>query len=200
MTSKPSTMKSICVFCGSSKGKDEYFSTIANDLGRRLAESNIKLIYGGAKIGLMGRVAKSCQQNGGKVIGVIPEFLDKIEITNTEADELYQTTSMHERKMKMSELSEGFIALPGGFGTLEELAEILTWSQLGLIKAPIGILNINGYYDHLIQLFEHMKVNELLKPENMNLVLIDSSVDGLLTKMENFTPPETSFMEKLDLT
>lgn len=193
-------MKSICVFCGSSSGSDRSFTNVANELGQQLAKDNITLVYGGAKIGLMGTVAKTCQDNGGKVIGVIPEFLDKIEITNTGADELYQTKSMHERKQKMSELSEGFIALPGGFGTLEELAEILTWAQLGLIKAPIGILNVNGYYDHLIQMFEHMKASQLLKPENMDLVLVDDNVEGLLSKMRDFEPPKTSFMEKLDLT
>lgn len=193
-------MKSICVFCGSSMGKDKAFETAAVELGKQLAGRSIDLIYGGAKIGLMGTVAKSCQSNGGKVIGVIPTFLDQVEITNTDVDELYETKSMHERKQKMSELAEGFIALPGGFGTLEELAEILTWAQLGLIKAPIGILNINGYYDHLMALFKQMNLNGLLRDENLNLMVTDKTANGLLLKMEKFTPQETSFIKKLNLT
>lgn len=193
-------MNSICVFCGSSLGKDPAFQNTAVELGELLAQKDIKLVYGGSKIGIMGTVAKSCKQSGGYVIGVIPTFLDKIEISNTDANELIKTTSMHERKKKMSELSEGFIALPGGFGTLEELCEILTWGQLGLIRGPIGILNVNGYYDHLLALFSHMNNQGLLSTENMGLFVSADNVKELVSKMEEFTPPTTSFHQKLNLT
>jgi len=192
-------MKSICVFCGSSLGNDPDFEKVAFNLGMKLAEKNISLVYGGAKIGLMGAVAKGCAKNNGKVIGVIPTFLDKREITNTDADELYQTKSMHERKMKMTELSEGFIALPGGFGTMDELCEILTWSQLGLVKHPIGLLNINGYFDQLLALFHHMNKKALVKDEDAKLLLHDTEIDSLLAKMSAFEPKQNSFLDKLDL-
>lgn len=192
-------MKSICVFCGSSLGNDPNFEKEAFNLGMKLAEKNISLVYGGAKIGLMGAVAKGCAKNNGKVIGVIPTFLDKREITNTDADELYQTKSMHERKMKMTKLSEGFIALTGGFGTMDELCEILTWSQLGLVKHPIGLLNINGYFDQLLALFNHMNKKALVKDEDAKLLLHDTEIDSLLAKMGAFEPKQNSFLDKLDL-
>ena len=192
-------MKSICVFCGSSIGNDPEFEIQATGLGVKLAELNVALVYGGSKIGLMGAVAKGCADNGGKVIGVIPHFLDQVEITNMDADELYQTESMHERKMKMSQISEGFIALPGGFGTMDELCEILTWAQLGLVKHPIGLLNINGYFDHLIALFNHMNTNQLVKNQDLELLLYDDNIDRLLQKMKDFIPSKNSFLDKLDL-
>ncbi|MFY0653123.1 MAG: TIGR00730 family Rossman fold protein [Cyclobacteriaceae bacterium] len=192
-------MKSICVFCGSSMGNDPLFEAQAVKLGAALAERQISLVYGGAKVGLMGAVANGCADAGGNVIGVIPKFLDKVEITNTDADELYQTESMHERKMKMSQLSEGFIALPGGFGTMDELCEILTWAQLGLVKYPIGLLNVNGYFDHLIALFEHMNTNGLVKDEDLELLLHDDSINNLLRRMEAFKPRTGGFLDKLDL-
>ena len=197
--SKSQEMKSICVFCGSSLGNDPDFEKEAFKLGMKLAQKNIALVYGGAKIGLMGAVAKGCAENNGKVIGVIPTFLDKKEITNTDADELYQTKSMHERKMKMTQLSEGFIALPGGFGTMDELCEILTWSQLGLVKHPIGLLNINGYFDQLLSLFHHMNKNEMVKDQDAKLLIHDTDIDTLLEKMSAFKPNQNSFIDKLDL-
>lgn len=193
-------MNSICVFCGSSLGSDPSFESTAIELGKLLAEKKIDLVYGGSKIGIMGTVAAACKKQGGRVIGVIPHFLDKVEISNTDADELITTTSMHERKKKMSEMAQGFIALPGGFGTLEELCEILTWGQLGLIRNPIGILNVNGYYDHLITLFEHMNSNGLLNKENMGLYVTSDNVPDLLAKIMEFEPPVTSFHKKLNLT
>ncbi len=192
-------MKSICVFCGSSMGNDPSFSKTAFDLGKTLAQKRISLVYGGAKVGLMGQTALGAARHGGKVIGVIPGFLDQVEITNNEADELYQTTSMHERKMKMVELSEGFIALPGGFGTMDELCEILTWAQLGLVKHPVGLLNIDGYFDHLLALFEHMSTKDLLKPKDKERLLHDTHIDKLLEKMEAYTPDNNSFIDKLNL-
>lgn len=192
-------MKSICVFCGSSLGADPAFEASALELGAMLAKQKITLVYGGSKNGIMGATAKSCLENDGQVIGVIPGFLNTREIANTEVTELIRTESMHERKKKMSELAEGFIALPGGFGTLEELCEILTWAQLGLIRNPIGILNINGYYDHLLSLFKQMNTQGLLGTENLDLFVSADNVKGLLSRMQDFIPPTTSFHRKLNL-
>lgn len=193
-------MKSICVFCGSSTGNDPDFESAALDLGKNLAKRGIDLVYGGSKIGLMGAVARGCSQSGGRVIGVIPHFLDQVEITNTDSDELYQTESMHERKMKMSQLSEGFIALPGGFGTMDELCEILTWAQLGLVPHPIGILNINGYFDHLMALFRHMNEKELVKDKDFDILIHDQNIDSLLDKMAAYVPSGNNILNKLNLT
>ncbi|WP_416867521.1 MAG: TIGR00730 family Rossman fold protein [Imperialibacter sp.] len=176
-------MKSLCVFCGSAEGKDPQFVAQAQILGKLMASRNIELIYGGSQIGIMGAVANSCMRASGKVTGVIPNFLASKEIAHTGVTKLIRVESMHERKTIMSQLSEGFIALPGGFGTLEELCEILTWRQLGLIHAPIGILNTNGYYDYLHQLFAHMTVNGLLKKVNFDFVIWETDPARLLDKM-----------------
>lgn len=176
-------MKSVCVFCGSAEGTDPEFVAQGKRLGQLLAHKNLRLVYGGSQIGIMGAVANAALAAGGEVTGIIPNFLASKEIAHTGVTELIRVDSMHERKTAMSRLSEGFIALPGGFGTLEELCEILTWRQLRLIHAPIGILNTNGYYDFLHQLFAHMVVKGLLKKDNFNLVLWDSDPERLLEKM-----------------
>lgn len=193
-------MKSICVYCGSSLGKDVRYVDAATELGTELANRDIRLVYGGARIGIMGAVAQACLSHGGAVTGIIPEFLDQVEITNTDVTELIQTKNMHERKTAMVENSDGFIALPGGFGTLEELAEILTWAQLGLVKKPIGILNINGFYEQLLGLFNHMHEEGFVKFSNLNLFVTDTTVQGLLQKMEDFDSEDASFEQKLGLT
>ncbi|WP_422361300.1 TIGR00730 family Rossman fold protein [Reichenbachiella sp.] len=193
-------MKSICVYCGSSLGKDVRYVDAATELGTALAKREIRLVYGGARIGIMGAVAQACLSNGGSVTGIIPKFLDQVEITNTDVTELIQTENMHERKTIMVDKSDGFIALPGGFGTLEELAEILTWAQLGLVKKPIGILNINGFYEKLLALFRHMHEEGFAKFSNLNLFVTDVTVEGLLQKMEDFDGGDASFEQKLDLT
>ena len=148
------------------------------------------MVYGAAKIGVMGKVAQSALDKGGKVIGVIPEFLKLKEVVHLGLTELITNKNMHERKLTMQDISDGFITLPGGFGTLEELFEILTWSQLGLHQKPIGILNVNGFYDDLLQLLEHMVKRGFLKMENYDLLLVDTTVDGLLTKMREFVPQD----------
>lgn len=193
-------MKSICVYCGSSLGKDVRYVDAATELGMALANKNIRLVYGGARIGIMGAVAQACLSNGGSVTGIIPEFLDQVEITNTDVTELIQTKNMHERKTAMVEKSDGFIALPGGFGTMEELAEVLTWAQLGLVKKPIGILNISGFYDHLLNLFQYMHTEGFVKFSNLNLFVTDDNVLGLLQKMQDFNGGDASFEQKLNLT
>ncbi len=182
-------LDTICVFCGSSDGNDQAITDAAKELGQTFAKQNITLVYGAAKIGVMGALAKSVLDASGKVIGIIPEFLKKKEVVHLGLTQLVTTENMHERKLKMHELSNGFIALPGGIGTLEELFEILTWLQLGLHTKPIGLLNCNGFYDDLMQLLETMVRKGFVTMENYELLLIDSTVEGLLQKMAAFKAP-----------
>lgn len=182
-------MKRITVFCGSSSGTEEIYTSQAILLGQTLAKRNIELVYGGAKVGLMGAVADGVLNAGGKAIGVLPNFLRSKEIAHKQLTELILTDTMHERKTKMNDLCDGVIALPGGFGTLEELFEMLTWGQLGLHKKPIAILNIDGYYDALIIFVQTMTDKGLLKEVNQQMLLVSDSIDELLDKMENYVPP-----------
>lgn len=182
------SMKSICIYCASSPGHDSLYAETAAQVGQTLARRGLTLVYGGGAVGLMGIVADAALQADGEVIGVIPHFLNTKEVGHTEVTTLYRVDSMHERKLKMSKLADGFIALPGGFGTLEELAEILTWAQLGLIEKPIGLLNVKGYYDHLITLFDHMVSEGLLKQANRDMLLVDTSIEGLLEQFKNYKP------------
>lgn len=190
-------MKSIVVFCGASMSNDSILNMKAIEFGKLLAFKNIQLVYGGAKIGLMGNIANGVLENRGKVIGVIPDFLTSKEVVHESLTELIITETMHERKLKMHEISDGIIALPGGFGTLEELFEMLSWAQLGLHKKPIGVLNINGFYDDLLSFIEVMIEKELLKPSYKKLVLVANNADKLLEKMNNFIPlPTPTWMNK----
>lgn len=184
-------MKSIAVFCASSEGNDIQIVDMAYELGKTLAKQDRTLVYGGSKLGLMGKVANGALDNNGKVIGVLPNFLKSKEIVHDRVPEMIIVDSMHERKMKMYELSDGIIALPGGFGTLEELFEIITWGQLGLHQKPMGILNVNGFYDELLAFLDTMVVRELLKIENRNMLLVDDSCRGLLEQMESYRPVTT---------
>lgn len=177
-------MKSIAVFCGASSGNDPQFKKSIEELGKTLAQKKIKLIYGGSNIGLMGVLADSVLNAGGEAIGVIPQFLKNREIAHTGLTEIIFCDSMHERKQKMFELSEGFIALPGGFGTLDEIFEIITWRQLGFHQFPIAFLNINGYFNHLISFIEHMEKSQLLTSESKSTVLFDSSATTILESMK----------------
>ncbi|MCK5441134.1 MAG: TIGR00730 family Rossman fold protein [Maribacter sp.] len=181
-------MRSIVVFCGSSEGNDINILDAAQELGRTLAQQNITLVYGAAKIGVMGSIAQSTLDNEGKVIGVIPEFLKLREVFHPGLTELIITENMHERKLKMHELSDGIITLPGGYGTLEELFEMITWAQLGLHQKPIGILNASGFYDDLLKMLEKMVDKGFLRKENYDMLLVDTSVDGLLQKMNAYNP------------
>ena len=182
-------MKRITVFCGSSFGTEEIYTTQAILLGQTLAKRNIELVYGGANVGLMGAVADSVLNNGGKAIGVLPDFLRSKEIAHKQLTELILVDTMHERKTKMNDLCDGVIALPGGFGTLDELFEMLTWGQLGLHKKPIAILNVDGYYDALIAFIQTMVEKGLLKDVNQQMLLISDNIDTLLDKMENYVAP-----------
>jgi uncharacterized protein (TIGR00730 family) len=182
-------MKRITVFCGSSMGTDEIFQSQATLLGQTLAKQNIELVYGGANIGLMGAVADGALSEGGKVIGVIPLFLQLKEIAHPNLTELILVDTMHDRKTKMNELCDAVIALPGGFGTLEELFEMLTWAQLGLHKKPIGILNTDGFYDALIVLIQTMVDKGFLKQINQQMLLVSDKIDELINKMKNYEAP-----------
>ena len=182
-------MKRITVFCGSSFGNDSIYQEQATSLGHALAQRNIELVYGGANVGLMGAVADGVLNEGGKVIGVLPHFLQSKEIAHAGLSELILVETMHERKTKMNDLCDGVIALPGGFGTLEELFEMLTWAQLGLHKKPIAILNINGFYDALIELLKVMVEKGLLKDANQEMLLVSDNIDDLLNQMKNYTAP-----------
>lgn len=182
-------MNRITVFCGSSLGTAEIYEVKAKLLGQKLANAQIELVYGGAKIGLMGAVADGAIMEGGKVIGVLPNFLKSKEIAHEGLTQLILVDTMHERKTKMNDLCDGVIALPGGFGTLEELFEMLTWAQLGLHQKPIGILNTNGYYDDLIKLLNVMVSKGFLRKINEEMLLISDSIDGLINKMKNYEAP-----------
>ncbi len=185
---KMTEIKSICVFCGSSDGNDIQVEAQAKELGTYLANHDITLVYGAAKIGVMGQVAQASLDHKGKVIGVIPEFLKLKEVVHLGLTELITNENMHQRKMTMQEISDGFITLPGGFGTLEELFEIITWSQLGLHQKPIGLLNVNGFYDDLLKMLEHMVRRGFLKMENYELLIVDTTVEGLISKMKAYKP------------
>ncbi len=189
-------MQSICVFCGSSKGNNPEFVKCAEWLGAELASRKISLIYGGGKVGLMGAIADACMSNGGKVFGIIPKFLAKDEIAHDGLTELIQVESMHERKLKMSQLADGFITLPGGYGTLDELCEMLTWVQLALVSKPIGVINIDGYYDPLITQFHVMILNGLLKEINLKYFVQSSSGKDLLEKMLILSTEVASFRDR----
>ncbi len=182
-------MKRVTIFCGSSSGSESIFADQAKALGEKLAQQKIQIIYGGAKVGLMGAVADVALAHGGKVTGVIPNFLRSKEIAHEGLTELLIVESMHERKIKMHELSDGIIALPGGFGTLEELFEMLTWAQLGLHKKPIGLLNVNGFYDSLNLLLQNMVIKGFLKETNYKMLLISGEIDDLLRQMQMYIAP-----------
>jgi len=179
-------MKSISVFCGSSEGNDNYIISQSYSLGVEFAKNDITLVYGAARIGIMGQVAKGVIDNNGKTIGVIPEFLKLKEVYHRNLSELIVTENMHQRKVIMYEKSDGFIILPGGFGTMDEFFEITTWGQLGLHSKPIGILNLNGFYDDLIALAFTMIKKGFLKQSNFEAVVIDTTIKGLLDKMNNY--------------
>lgn len=182
-------LKSIVVFCASSFGNSRVYETVAAQVGQTFAQKGIQLVYGGGKVGLMGAVANGALDAGGEVIGVIPHFLNSKEREHTGVTKLIMVDTMHDRKRIMNEYAEGVIALPGGFGTLEELFEMITWGQLGLHRKPVGLLNTNGFYNHLIQFVEHMVKEGLLKQENREMLLVADDIAELLEKMEHYEAP-----------
>lgn len=185
-------MKNICVFCGSSIGDNAVYSEKAKELGSLIALQQKRLIYGGGNVGLMGIIADEVLKHGGEVTGVIPHFLFEWEVGHEGLTELIKVDSMHERKLKMSKLADGFIAMPGGFGTLEELSEILTWIQLSIIQKPVGLLNVNGFYDHLVAQMDHMVKEKFLKPENREMVMVSDNSEELVRMMESYKFQKTT--------
>jgi uncharacterized protein (TIGR00730 family) len=182
-------MRRVCVFCGSSPGSNGRYLEIAREVGRTLARRGLGLVYGGGSVGLMGAVATSALEAGGEVDGVIPRALEARELAHGGLTRLHRVASMHERKAKMNELSDAFVALPGGMGTLEELSEILTWAQLGLHAKPCGLLDVEGYYRPLVAYFDHAVAEGFLRPEHRQLVLVDGDVESLLGAFERYEPP-----------
>lgn len=191
-------MKNICVFCGSKKGNDPAYEKAASNLGHLLADAGYNLVYGGGKVGLMGALADAVLANGGKVTGVIPQFLLDLEVGHTGITELVVVDSMHTRKQKMATLSDAFIAMPGGYGTLEELAEILTWTQLDIITKPVTILNINGYYDSLLSMMDEMVKKGFLPEQNRSLLNDFNAPEQLLHYLS--TSSSSTEQKNLDLT
>ncbi|MFD0861871.1 TIGR00730 family Rossman fold protein [Sungkyunkwania multivorans] len=193
-------MKSIVVFCGSSEGNDQVILDQAYELGKVLASEGITLVYGAAKIGIMGSVARGALDQKGKVVGVVPEFLKMKEVVHHGLSKLHTTENMHQRKLLMHDLSEGVIMLPGGFGTLEEFFEMITWAQLGLHQKPIGILNTNGFYDELMSMLEKMVKRGFLKMDNYNMIQVDDDIPTLLEKMSAYKPKAVPKWIKKELT
>ncbi len=183
-------MKKVCVFCGSSFGAGGEYRKAAVVLGDSLVERKLELVYGGARVGLMGEIASTVLKGNGYVTGVIPKQLQEKEVAHTELTDLRVTGSMHERKAMMAELSDGFIAMPGGLGTIEEIFEVLTWAQLGFHHKPCGFLNVAGYYDHLIKFLDHTVQEEFIHPGYRSMILVDDNPEALLDKMESYQPPK----------
>jgi hypothetical protein len=194
-------MKSVSVFCGANFNGDPAILKAVNDLAVVFVEKEITLVFGGGRVGVMGLIADAVLDRGGKAVGVIPQFLIDKEVGHTGLTELIITTNMHERKQKMADLSDGVITLPGGFGTLEEFFEVLTWLQLGLHNNPIGLLNIDGFYDPLLAQMDIMVEKKFLKPLNRDLVLSHSDPAELVLLMENFNSnPDEVWFEVRNLT
>ncbi|MCZ4245795.1 TIGR00730 family Rossman fold protein [Pedobacter punctiformis] len=191
-------LKSVCVYCGSNFNGDATLRSAIKKLAQTLVKQNIRLVYGGGSVGVMGVLANDVLELNGLVTGVIPQFLMDKEVGHKEVTEMIVTENMHQRKQKMADLSDGFVILPGGFGTLEEFFEVLTWLQLGLHNKPIGVLNVNGFYDPLFAQMEMMVQSKFLKPANRDLVFNEADAEILIDKMDNFsaTPDEVWFRER----
>ncbi len=181
-------MKRIAVYCGSATPADPVYIETARMVGRTLAKRGIGVVYGGGRLGLMGAIADSALEAGGEVIGVIPQLLVNAEVAHRGLTELHVVETMHERKAHFTELADGFLTLPGGTGTMDELWEAMSWAQLGYHSDPVGLLNTAGFYDGLIEFVGHMGKVGFLRPQHQGILLIDSELDGLLDKMAKFEP------------
>lgn len=183
-------MRRICVFCGSSSGRDPRYGVIAAELGRLFAERELGLVYGGGSVGLMGAIADAVLDAGGEVIGVIPERLATKELLHTRVPDMRRVRDMHERKALMAELADAFIALPGGYGTLEELFEVITWAQLGFHRKNIGLLNVCGYFDPLVCLVDHAVAEAFIRADHRDLIVVESECGTLLDRLIAHQMPE----------
>jgi len=182
-------LQNLCVYCGSSDRVDAAYLEAAAEMGAALAARSITLVYGGGSTGLMGRLADAVLQNNGRVIGVIPVMFETPELRHTGLTELQVVGNMHERKARMVELADGFVALPGGFGTFDELFEILTWSQIGLHRKPIGVLNVNAYFDPLLAMIEHAQSEGFIYHEHIELLVNETSPEALLDRLDGYEIP-----------
>lgn len=187
-------MKRICVYCGSSPGFDSSYMEMAHRLGQALVDRNLELVYGGADVGLMGEVANTVLKAGGSAIGVIPKSLAQ-KVSHNGLTELHVVESMHERKGMMFDLSDGFIALPGGFGTLEEVLELLTWAQLGLNMKPCGILNVKEYFNGLLSFLDHSMTEGFIKQEHRGMLLVTATPEDMLDRFESYRVPDVEKWE-----
>ena len=179
------------MFCGSRPGTRPEYAEAATAMGRALVEEGMGLVYGGGRVGLMGMVADAVMRAGGEVIGVIPEALMRREVGHGGVTELRVVGSMHERKALMADLSDGFVAMPGGYGSIEEFCEVITWSQLGIHPKPCGLLNVSGFYGPLLAMFDYAVAEGFVPPQHRTLVLEDTTPAGLIEKLRRFTPPVT---------
>mgnify|MGYP001201175516 FL=1 len=182
------SIKSLTVFCGSSAGHHPIYMEVAKELGHRLAQEQITLVYGGAQVGCMGAIADACLAANGNVIGVIPEKLKSVEIAHASLTQLHVVKTMHERKALMADLADGFVALPGGAGTLEEWFEVYTWAQLGYHQKPCCLLNVNQYYDPLIAMLDHIIEQGFMRPAYRDMIIVASTVDQLMAALKSYTP------------
>jgi len=181
-------MKSLCIYCGSSPGATPVYAQAAHRLAQAMVEQDIALVYGGGNVGLMGIIADEVMRLGGQATGVIPEALLKKELGHKGLTQLHIVKDMHERKAMMADLSDGFIAMPGGVGTLEELFEVFTWAQLGFHQKPIGLLNVDGFYDGLLQFIQHMVSQRFLKGEQAEILIAEAQPADLLQRFRSFVP------------
>ncbi|EOZ4595293.1 MULTISPECIES: TIGR00730 family Rossman fold protein [Morganella] len=182
-------IKRIAVYCGSAAGASEIYRLEAVKFARILVEQGITLVYGGASVGIMGTVADTVLREGGKAIGVIPALLEGREIAHKNLTELHRVSTMHERKSKMIELADGFVALPGGFGTLEEFAEVFTWSQIGLHQKPVGMMNINNYYDPLLSLISKMTDEQFMQEKYRHMAVVETDGNALIRRFRDYEAP-----------
>jgi uncharacterized protein (TIGR00730 family) len=191
-------VKRLAIYCGSATPADTVYIEAARGVGTELARRGIGVVYGGGRLGLMGAVADAALDAGGEVIGIIPQALVDAEVAHRGCTELRIVSGMHERKALFTELSDGFITLPGGVGTMDELWEAVSWSQLGYHEKPVGLLNVGGFYDALIAFNDHMKAVGFIRPQHAGILLADTSLDGLLAKMANYQPHKTIFAMKAE--
>jgi hypothetical protein len=180
----------ICVFCGTNAGARPEYGAAARELGKLLAEEDIELVYGGASVGIMGELADAVHEHGGHVTGIIPQQLVKKEAAHTGIPDLIVVASMHQRKSQMADMSDGFIALPGGIGTMEGFFEILTWGQLGIHRKPSGLLNVAGYFDDLIKFLDHAVAEGFLTEEHRATIMVETEAKKLLKRMRAYAPAE----------
>jgi uncharacterized protein (TIGR00730 family) len=192
-------MRRVCVFCGSSSGSRPIYAQVAHRLGTLLAQAGVGLVYGGARVGIMGMIADSVLSSGGEVIGVLPDFLFNKELAHAGLTELHIVASMHERKAKMAECADAFIALPGGLGTFEEIFEMLTWTQLGVHKKPCGLLNVEGYFDPLRAQLDRAVSDGFLRPVHRDIALVEEDPTVLLSRLRDYQPlPVPKWLDKTE--